>query len=818
MKLNTMSTSAKIVNGRTSSSMPLLSAEESNVDNQNLEGSSSVSGSSLNSDNNSAGEDASRSSQRTETENNEKDLSILQGVVLLEDAIYYRSIHHRMDAFSIRLYRWYHSSPVKWSIYAVIFFLLFLAFLEEPSSLVWSTDPRQQLTRYTFPAGLLEGVEFACLLMLLTSTIIQSYLAADMQNKRDFPKKQPWLTGSFIVVFLALTDIIISLALGNNVYRWRFRRLLRPYFLAGSSTMLKKTLKCIRNTLPEIASVLTLLLLHVYFFMMLGMLCFPRGGHRSVGNETHSELNNTEWREYFRSIDTAFMSLLVLLTTANNPDVMMPSYSDNRLYAIYFIVFSLIGTYLIFNLLTAVVYNQFRGYFQNSMQSSHSRRCVAFSAAYVVLSDSELHGTTDSAEDDEPSTLMDHDNMSTVSMTKLKKVLSQVSMRPEQRTAVHHNILNLGSDLERINKVDFHQVFSNIDSLVTSEVLRVASMEMSDRTCRKRVQVLVLHPAFNIIGNIMVLLNAILVTVEIAIHYEIAFREVFSRLNVVNYIFAAFYLVEQTLKVIALGKRYFLTLSDVYDGMITVALIIVETIQLARYGGKPDAIIVTGISLWDLARIINILVILRLLRIIPNFKPMAVVTTTLLEIMRNLSSFAGVLAIIYYIFAIIGMIFFEGKTDPLTPPAVNNSNSTFPHLAQPDHFKCGTFEQLQYWANNFNDFASSLVVLWDVMVVNNWGVFLDMYTRRVGEWSQLYFIIWWIVSVVISVNLFIALILDHFIAKWDRVHEAHHLQRLGRRGTVQALFLSSMHDPSPSEINKELLKHPYLRWHVSSPS
>jgi len=34
-----------------------------------------------------------------------------------------------------------------------------------------------------------------------------------------------------------------------------------------------------------------------------------------------------------------------------------------------------------------------------------------------------------------------------------------------------------------------------------------------------------------------VLLNAILMTVEIAIHYEQAFQEVFSRLNIINYVF-----------------------------------------------------------------------------------------------------------------------------------------------------------------------------------------------------------------------------------------------------------------------------------------
>ena len=51
--------------------------------------------------------------------------------------------------------------------------------------------------------------------------------------------------------------------------------MLRPFFLLQHSMLMKKTVNCLRRTLPQVASVLLLLAFHLYFFTVFGMLLFP---------------------------------------------------------------------------------------------------------------------------------------------------------------------------------------------------------------------------------------------------------------------------------------------------------------------------------------------------------------------------------------------------------------------------------------------------------------------------------------------------------------------------------------------------------------
>ncbi|KAJ7379050.1 Two pore calcium channel protein 2 [Desmophyllum pertusum] len=124
--------------------------------------------------------------------------AIIQAAVFIEDAVQYRSIHHKVDSKSLWMYRWYYSKPVRWGYNLIIFFYLMLAFVEKPSSLTLSPDPRFRGKRPDPPCGVTESLEII-----------------------------------FLVCFVC--DLVVK--------RIRIHRLLRPFFLLQNSSLMKKLLK-----------------------------------------------------------------------------------------------------------------------------------------------------------------------------------------------------------------------------------------------------------------------------------------------------------------------------------------------------------------------------------------------------------------------------------------------------------------------------------------------------------------------------------------------------------------------------------------------
>ncbi|XP_046926677.1 two pore channel protein 2 isoform X3 [Lynx rufus] len=707
-----------------------------------------------------------------------QDLCFDQAAVFIEDAIQYRSINHRMDARSMWLYRLYYSNTFQWTLSLTISLILLLAFIETPSSLTSTADVRFRSAPWDPPCGLTESVEALCLLVFVADVSVKSYLVGWAQFR-----KNPWLLAYLAVLVVSLADWIVSLSLVCQE-PLRIRRLFRPFFLMQNSSMMKKTLKCIRSSLPEMASVVLLLALHLCVFTMLGMLLFT--------GEKQDDGQDRERLTYFRNLPEALTSLLVLLTTANNPDVMTPAYSKNRAYAIFFIVFTLIGSLFLMNLLTAIIYNQFRGYLMKSFQTSLFRRRLGARAAYEVLSSMSTRGEA-------------HPRGVGVDPQDFLQVLQRVQLDSHQKPVIMEKVRSYGGDL--LSAEEFQKLFNEFDKRVIKE--RPPRPEYRSPFLRS-AQFLFSHRYFDYLGNLIALGNLVSISVFLVFDADVlpGDRDDFV-LGILNCVFILYYVLELLLKAFALGLRRYLSYSsNVFDGLLTVVLLVLEISTLAVYrfphpGWKPEMLGL--LSLWDMARLVNMFIVFRFLRIIPSMKLMALVASTILDLIKNMRAFGGILVVVYYVFAILGINLFRGVVVAPGNGSLAPDNSSAP---------CGSFEQLEYWANNFDDFAAALITLWNVMVVNNWQVFLDAYRRFSGPWSKMYFVLWWLVSSVIWVNLFLALILENFLHKWDR---RAHLQSLAGdpdtccQVTVDLLFRDVLEEPTEEELLERLSCHPHLR-------
>ncbi|XP_014440812.1 two pore calcium channel protein 2 [Tupaia chinensis] len=706
-----------------------------------------------------------------------QDLCIDQAVVFIEDAIQYRSINHRMDARSMWLYRWYYSNICQRTLGFAIFLILALAFIETPSSLTRTADVRYRSPPWEPPCGLTESIEGLCLLLFVADVSVKGYLVGWAEILKNL-----WLLAYLVVLVVSLMDWTVSLSL---VCRepLRIRRLLRPFFLLQNSSMMKKTLKCLRWSLPDMASVGLLLTIHLCLFTMFGMLLFT--GEKDNGQDK-------ERLTYFRNLPEALTSLLVLLTTANNPDVMIPAYSKNRAYAIFFIVFTVIGSLFLMNLLTAIIYNQFRGYLMKSLQTSLLRRRLGTRAAYEVLSSMTKEGeASPQAVGVKPQNFL--------------KVLHKVQLDGSHKQAIMERVRSYHGAL--LPADEFQKLFNEVDKSVIKE--HPPRPEYQSPFLQS-AQFLFGHYYFDYLGNFIALANIVSVCAFLVLDSDVLPRDRDDFvLGILNCVFILYYVLEMLLKIFALGPQgYLFYRSNVFDGILTIVLLVLEISTLAVYrfphpGWKPEMLGL--LSLWDMTRLVNMLIVFRFLRIIPNMKPMAVVASTILGLIQNMRAFGGMLVVVYYVFAIIGISLFRGVIVAPGNSSLTPANSSAP---------CGSFEQLEYWANNFDDFAAALVTLWNVMVVNNWQVFLDAYRRYSGPWSKVYFVLWWLVSSVIWVNLFLALILEIFLHRWYPRRHLHPLagtQEATYEVSVELMFRDILEEPKEEELMERLSRHPHLQ-------
>lgn len=207
--------------------------------------------------------------------------------------------------------------------------LLTLALAEAPS-----------VTHFRLPVGVHGIIELLALGVIGVELILKlrwTGWSTILRHRRTAVK-----AGALLVMILEAVIVLI-----RRESHFRVTRALRPIFIVDTNVCgnVRRFIRQILQSLPPILDMLGLLMFFMCTYALLGYFLF---------SQHHTNL-------YFKTLTDSFVSMFVLLTTANFPDVMMPSYALSKWNAVFFISYISIVLYVLMNLMLAVVYETFTG-------------------------------------------------------------------------------------------------------------------------------------------------------------------------------------------------------------------------------------------------------------------------------------------------------------------------------------------------------------------------------------------------------------------------------------------------------------------------
>ena len=241
-----------------------------------------------------------------------------------------------------RLQRFYHNWT--WARVVVLCVYQALSFFEQPQWCYATSchSPHVYLTSGVARLPILasNAIELVCLLLMAGFTAVKllSYGTRTMLP-------QFWFLARVLLLAAALLDVCWTFADPNH---FRVAPLIRPVLFVAANVRIRSHVNKMLRAGVDFAVVLLSIAILLVFFACLGVMLFE---HDAVlANTTHAKDGA------FPSIAQGMLQLLILLTTANYPDVMIPYYAANRSYCLFFIVFLVLGLYGLMSLALAVVY------------------------------------------------------------------------------------------------------------------------------------------------------------------------------------------------------------------------------------------------------------------------------------------------------------------------------------------------------------------------------------------------------------------------------------------------------------------------------
>jgi hypothetical protein len=483
--------------------------------------------------------------------------------------------------------------------------------------------------------------------------------------------------------------------------------------------------------LPNVAYILAVLGIIIIFYAWFGVVLF---------------YDSPQGKRDFANLIEGCWTLWICVTTANYPDVMMPSYNNNRLAVIFFVSFMIISFFFLMNLILAAVVNAYDESIERRKQMRKEITSENLTKAFQLM-------------DPEKKGWISQETIMAVFLI-LNEDFPEIHPLSDEETKLLFGFLD--KDGSSTITLDEFQEFGSLLLLEFTKESDYATFvevhfpKLYQSSGYRRLRHAVLSPAFEYIVDVVLLLNAVVVgvqsypelmgeNVELDPHYSDGYVDTIWEL--METMFTALYMIEVCLKVMVNGwKKYRETPRNMFDFVVTMSALIAT-----GYVYLPNA--------YSDSRLIRFIVMARILRLgrllmsVPAFQMIGKISAEILP------AAVGVIMLLFFLmywFAALGMILYGGlitrdPSNPLSYAILNND-----------------FSDNEYWANNFNDMMSGMNVLFNLLVVNNWtNCEIGFEAVTGGKWVRLFFFCFHVLGVILVNNLVIAFIINAFLQQFQ---------------------------------------------------
>ncbi|KAI8787824.1 two pore calcium channel protein 1 [Biomphalaria glabrata] len=636
----------------------------------------------------------------------DKETLLLAGTLIL-DAKGGRNLEYILREKYVRSYIWYNSFYLRWALYFCLAFNLSLALFEHPA-----------VPGASIPYWGTMIMELVCLCYFtfrLSHAFYFQYTKVFFKDAKNICV--------LVMILLTILDMISYIIWSNvdtDVPPVRWSRPLRPLFIINfpDGKQIRRAFRNIRRTIPDIVNVLILFLSSVLLFGLFALKLFNKRGFKYPNGEPY-------FSNYFDSI----WDLYVLVTTANNPDVMMPAYDESNWFALFFVIYLIICLYIFMSIVLATIYNNYKKNLKNEVKQAVFQKRKKLAKAFDLLK-------------------VKHNHQEFISYSRWTQLVTIIL---PGRSETHTDLLM------KILDNDNTDVLSKKNFLNLADLLQVQLTEVKDRLTllekhfpsiynhriSEYFKFFVRHRVFRYWFDLLIIVNAVFIAID---------------LDAADWFFLAMFTVEILSKLYVLGGKEFMSrFWNIFDVVIIGGAFVATIIEYLDFDNKES----------NIKDILLVLRVVRLIKLFGSIKRFKVILQTLINIGPSFFTYGGVIFVFYYFFAIVGMEIFNGYI------TYYGYDSETPDTAFCGNVKLNNsiFYREHYCNNNFNDILKSMVwlgvqIIQTIQFLNSYLLIASGFVAVTSKVARLYFFIFHLSCVVIILNIFTAFILEAFILEY----------------------------------------------------